>query len=727
MALAAFATGSNAYYGNWVFDNNVLSTTKTNGRVYMGGEFTQVWANTGGGAYINNTTGMIMGKKKVLYINGTVITAAPDGSGGWYIGGNFTQVGPEIRNHIARINADGSLNAWNPNADNQVRSIVVKSNTVYVGGYFATIGGAARARIAALDVQTGAATAWDPGATNVVYCMFLSGTTLYVGGAFIGAASIGGADRNCIAALNTAGNGTTVPYVLGWDPDANGAVLAMALSGTTLYAAGLFNSVDSDSYTYIVALDTTATSAGNYSDPAWKPVPNSFVTSLAVSGTRLYVGGDFTQIDFALRNSLASFNTSDNSLNNWNPDADNAVHGLAYYGGVVYVAGSFSAIDGVGRQGFAAIDATASASTTYATAWDPRADMLDGLSVYATAEGVYCGGSMSGVNLFDRSGLACVDTTTGLLTSWDPEMTGTAVRAIQVSGNDVYVGGTFTSFNGGVNIRNNVAVLSADTGDAGLRFDVNNNVYALAVSDTTLYAGGSFTTAGYSPNVGLIDRLASFNREDGAVNDWAPTPNNTVFALALSGSTLYVGGDFAGDNSIGVTPVHRDYIAAIHTETGEATEWDPDADSPVFGMALNSGILYVGGAFTLIDGRSLGCVGALDTGTLTPGAMALDWNPAANALVNSISYYDGNLYVGGNFTIINGQSILYLAKLDTTVSGAVPIVDAAWNPAPSGPVYTVKAADGLVFAGGGFSYVGTFDGFHRMAAFDVDTALPCGY
>ena len=48
--------------------------------------------------------------------NGSVSTVVPDGSGGWYIGGSFTQVGGQTRNYIARINADGSLNPWNPNA-----------------------------------------------------------------------------------------------------------------------------------------------------------------------------------------------------------------------------------------------------------------------------------------------------------------------------------------------------------------------------------------------------------------------------------------------------------------------------------------------------------------------------------------------------------------------------------------------------------------------------------
>ena len=45
--------------------------------------------------------------------------------GGWYIGGDFTVVGGQARNHLARINSDGTLNAWSPNADSSVSSMTL--------------------------------------------------------------------------------------------------------------------------------------------------------------------------------------------------------------------------------------------------------------------------------------------------------------------------------------------------------------------------------------------------------------------------------------------------------------------------------------------------------------------------------------------------------------------------------------------------------------------------
>lgn len=71
-------------------------------------------------------------------------------------------------------------------------------------------------------------------------------------------------------------------------------------------------------------------------------------------------------------------------------------------------------------------------------------------------------------------------------------------------------------------------------------------VYALAVSGTDLYAGGSFQNAGA---VAVADRVAKWNGaawsglgSNGGGN--GAISNNAVQALAISGSDIYVGGDF---------------------------------------------------------------------------------------------------------------------------------------------------------------------------------------
>ncbi|NMQ20925.1 hypothetical protein E4P82_18055 [Candidatus Competibacter phosphatis] len=62
------------------------------------------------------------------------------------IGGAFDIVDGVPRRNIARLNADGSLDAtWNPGVNNVVNALAVDgSNNVYVGGQFTTLGGVGR-------------------------------------------------------------------------------------------------------------------------------------------------------------------------------------------------------------------------------------------------------------------------------------------------------------------------------------------------------------------------------------------------------------------------------------------------------------------------------------------------------------------------------------------------------------------------------------------------------
>jgi hypothetical protein len=77
-------------------------------------------------------------------------------------------------------------------------------------------------------------------------------------------------------------------------------------------------------------------------------------------------------------------------------------------------------------------------------------------------------------------------------------------------------------------------------------------VYGLAVSGSTLYAGGSFTTAGGNSanNIAQWDGSSWSPLGSGISGAGGDLDGPYVNALLVSGSTLYVGGDFttAGTN-----------------------------------------------------------------------------------------------------------------------------------------------------------------------------------
>ena len=101
-----------------------------------------------------------------------VVVVQPDGK--ILIGGGFTTLSPNggaaiTRNHIARLNSGGTLDAFNPNANNRVGSIVVQADgKILAGGLFTSIGGQTRNHIARLDATSGLADSFDPNANNEI-------------------------------------------------------------------------------------------------------------------------------------------------------------------------------------------------------------------------------------------------------------------------------------------------------------------------------------------------------------------------------------------------------------------------------------------------------------------------------------------------------------------------------------------------------------------------------
>ena len=115
------------------------------------------------------------------------------------------------------------------------------------------------------------------------------------------------------------------------------------------------------------------------------------------------------------------------------------------------------------------------------------------------------------------------------------------VDALAVSGGTLYAGGCFTTAGG--NSANNIAQWNGSSWSAlgsgiSMQATMATLVYALAVSGGTLYAGGDFTTAGGSA-ANCIAKWdgSSWSALGSGMNDW-------VYALAVSGKDLYAGGQF---------------------------------------------------------------------------------------------------------------------------------------------------------------------------------------
>ncbi len=261
------------------------------------------------------------GKVRAIAVQGGDVAA-----GGW-----FASIGGVDRDRLAAVDlASDELTAWDPGADAPVRALALSGATVIAGGEFTHAGGLARSRLAAIDAA-GAATAWNPGADAPVRALALDGGTAYVGGSF---AAVGGQPRHGAAAVALADGA-----VQAWAPEAlGGGVLALARRGATTFLGGAFATVGGEPHARLAAVDAAGEPLDGF---AAQPGPGD-VRALLVDGDTLYAGGAFTTMNGEPRRDVAAVDAGTGALTSWDARMSEgiAVQALAATADDVYVGGA---------------------------------------------------------------------------------------------------------------------------------------------------------------------------------------------------------------------------------------------------------------------------------------------------------------------------------------------------------------------------------------------------
>ncbi|MBG6214541.1 MULTISPECIES: PKD domain-containing protein [unclassified Cryobacterium] len=267
-----------------------------------------------------------------------------------YAGGEFTKARPAgsaagvnevVRNNLLAYNlTTGVLNmSFNPDLNGAVRSLAASADgtRLYAGGFFTTVGGVTRYRLAAFDTASGTlVSSWAPTVNASVKSLASYGDTVYVGGVFTSASGVA---RNQTAAFD-ASNGA----IRGWTGNpVGGSVNAMAISpdGTKVLIGGSFTSYNnSDTPGYGMAATDSVTGASL----PWAVnalIRNGGVNGAITSLTSSADGAFGTGYDYG---SGANFegtfrvNWSDGSLV-WMEDCHGDTYSAVPFGNVVYTTG----------------------------------------------------------------------------------------------------------------------------------------------------------------------------------------------------------------------------------------------------------------------------------------------------------------------------------------------------------------------------------------------------
>ena len=228
---------------------------------------------------------------------------AQTASGQFIIGGGFTSYNGTQRTRVARVNANGSLDATfsaGQGADANVWALAVQPDgKVILGGEFTSVGGQVRSHIARLNANGTLDTTFNPGTNapnGTVWAVTLQGDgKILIGGEFT---AVGGSLVGGIARLNADG---TVDSTFNPGAGTDGVVYAIGLQ----------------------------------------------------ADGKILIGGQFTLFDFNPRNSLVRLNSDgsvDPTFDTASTGSDGVVYSIVSTTQGIYVGGAFDSYNGTHRR-----------------------------------------------------------------------------------------------------------------------------------------------------------------------------------------------------------------------------------------------------------------------------------------------------------------------------------------------------------------------------------------
>jgi hypothetical protein len=296
-----------------------------------------------------------------------------------------------------------------------------------------------------------------------------------------------------------------------------------------------------------------------------------------------------------------------------------------------------------------------------------------------------------------------------------------AVFALAVVGNEVVVGGSFNSA-GGVSA-NNVARFNTQTNTwsslgTGSSNGVFGSVLALAVVGNEVFVGGGFTEAGgVSAN-----RVARFNTQTNTWSSLGTGSSNGVFgdvyALAVVGNEVFVGGRFTSAGGVSANRVAR-FNTQTNTWSSLGTGSSNGVNGGVLALAVVGNEVVVGGEFTSAGGVSANRVARFNTQTNTWSSLGTGSSNGVNNVVRALAVVGNEVVVGGEFTSAGGVSANRVARFNTQTNTWSSLGTGSSN-GVNGEVLALAVVGNEVVVGGLFTSAGGVSA-NNVARFNTQT------
>ena len=309
----------------------------------------------------------------------------------------------------------------------------------------------------------------------------------------------------------------------------------------------------------------------------------------------------------------------------------------------------------------------------------------------------------------------------------DGAVTADALPTVQINGvvwdqvivgNTVYVAGEFTSARPagaavGTNEtpRSNLLAYNLTTGDLITSFTwaTDKQVKSLAVSpdQKTLYFAGQFSkvyaTPGAATSVNRY-RIGAINLTNNTLTNFAPQPNATVNGIAVTSDAVYAGGIFTAVGS-----VSRTRLAAFNPTSGAVLGWAPTADATVQAVlpTPDKSRVLVAGAFANINGSTATGLGSINA---TDGSL-LPWT--ANTVIRNYGSTASMLKLRTDGTTVYAVGYWYggTGTFEGVLAADPNSGDIKWLADCHGDTYDVTPMNDYVYAVSHWHYCSNIGGF----------------